>query len=116
MNRSDLHRLTRLRVREARVLLREGQSSGAYYLLGYAVECALKTRIARRTRRGDFPDKKRVTDAHTHNLNELARLAGLDDGAASAADPTVARYWGTVRSWRSDARYETHTAARARDL
>src|SRR5262249_10273775 len=56
MTRADLQQLSRLRRREARVLLDAGHSAGAYYLVGYAVECALKACIARSTRRYDFPE------------------------------------------------------------
>jgi HEPN domain-containing protein len=46
-----------VRLKEANVLLRLGLSDGAYYLAGYAVECALKACIAKGTRRYEFPDK-----------------------------------------------------------
>jgi hypothetical protein len=42
MNRSDLQQLTEMRIRESGILLTGAESSGAYYLAGYAVECALK--------------------------------------------------------------------------
>jgi hypothetical protein len=47
MNRNDLQNLSRLREKEAKVLLDNGCFAGAYYLLGYAVECALKACIAK---------------------------------------------------------------------
>ena len=58
MNRNDLKGLALIRLREATILLANGEYSGAYYLAGYAVECALKPCIAKQTRRHDFPDKK----------------------------------------------------------
>lgn len=48
-----------------------------HYLCGYAVECALKSCIAKRTKVHDFPDKRIVNDSYTHNLNQLVRVAGL---------------------------------------
>jgi len=66
MNRLTLQRLSRLRLKEARVLLREGMYPGAYYMAGYVVECALKACIAKQTSRHDFPDKQRAFDCHTH--------------------------------------------------
>jgi len=39
MNRVDLQKLSRIRVKEAKVLLDNGYFNGAYYLLGYSVEC-----------------------------------------------------------------------------
>ena len=40
MNRPQFQNVTKLRVKEARVLLDAAQYAGAYYLIGYAVECA----------------------------------------------------------------------------
>ena len=71
MNRKNLQTLTELRLKEAKVLLDQGFQDGAYYLLGYAVECALKSCIAKQFREYDFPDKKLVLDSHTHELSKL---------------------------------------------
>jgi len=70
MNRNDFQRLAELRLKEARVLLAAELPDGAYYLSGYAVECALKACIAKRTREHDFPEKKLVIDSHTHDLGK----------------------------------------------
>lgn len=78
MNRADLQRLSRLRVDEAKVLLDNGRFEGAYYLLGYAVECALKACIAKQINRYDFPDRRMVVDSYTHDLEQLLRVSGLE--------------------------------------
>jgi HEPN domain-containing protein len=70
--------LAQVRLAEARALLRAGLPDGAYYLAGYAVECALKARIARATQRYDFPEKRSVDASHTHNLKDLIRVANLE--------------------------------------
>ena len=49
MNRRDLQQLADDRVLDAEALLNAGRWAAAYYLSGYAVECALKARIARQT-------------------------------------------------------------------
>src|SRR5215470_3829484 len=77
MDRAELKGLSRTRLSEAVVLLEAGQYAGAYYLAGYAVECALKACIARKTRRYDFPDRKRAQDSWTHDLTLLIQTAGL---------------------------------------
>lgn len=77
MNRKELQALSRIRLAEARALLGSGHFSGAYYLAGYAMECAFKACIARQTLRHDFPDKKRVDASYTHNLKELVAAAEL---------------------------------------
>ncbi len=68
-----------VRLAEARALLKAGLPDGAYYLVGYAVECALKACIARGTQRYEFPEKKRVNASHTYDLGELVKVAELQD-------------------------------------
>lgn len=41
-----IRNIAKLRIAEARVLTDHGQPDGAFYLAGYAVELALKARIA----------------------------------------------------------------------
>ena len=79
MNRTDLQQLATTRLDEAQLLLLAGRFSGAYYLAGYSVECALKAVIAKKTQQYDFPDKQHVIKAHTHNLQTLVEQAGMDD-------------------------------------
>ena len=109
MNRTDLQELARQRLRDARVLLRHGRYAGAYYLAGYAVECALKACIAKQTRRHDFPDKNAVTKTHTHDLSELVRLAGLKStlDKKAASDKAFELNWGLVKDWEASDRYNT---------
>ncbi|HEX7677842.1 MAG TPA: HEPN domain-containing protein, partial [Thermoanaerobaculia bacterium] len=66
MNRQDLQWLARTRLSEARVLLAAKKYDGAYYLAGYAVECALKACVAKKVRKFDFPDKKLALDSYSH--------------------------------------------------
>ena len=54
------------------MLLKAGHFSGAYYLAGYSVECALKACIAKQTARYDFPDKSKANDSFVHDLKKLA--------------------------------------------
>src|SRR5215467_363676 len=79
VTRREFQRLAELRANEASILAQRGKQQGAYYLAGYAVECALKACIAKQTRRNEFPPKPDyVRKAYTHDLIELLRLAGLD--------------------------------------
>lgn len=77
MNRRELQQLSQQRRRDAKVLLDAGNYQGAYYLLGYAVECGIKAAIARAVRRHDFPDLGTVRASYQHNLEALLRTAGL---------------------------------------
>ena len=103
---------------EAGALLKAGLPDGAYYLAGYAVECAPKACIAKETQRYDFPEKKRVDASHTHNLKELVRVAELQDRlqAAAKSDPLFQKYWDVVQSWSEQSRYGKHTTDSAQAL
>ena len=107
MNRHDFRRLALLRLKEARSLLKGGHYSGAYYVGGYVVECALKACIARLTKRHDFPDKKTVNDSYTHSLTKLVETAGLRRQLDSECknDPQFDSSWATVQGWSEESRY-----------
>lgn len=107
MNRADLQKLTRLRVREAKVLLDNQCYEGAYYLLGYAVECAFKACIAKQTKRYDFPDKNQANSIYTHDLNALLGLSGLKQKhrMEGKTNPGFELNWTIVKDWKEDARY-----------
>jgi HEPN domain-containing protein len=108
MNRADLQQLSELRIKEARVLLDAGSYPGAYYLAGYAVECALKACIAKQTKQYDFPSKDIVNRSWTHKLGELLNLAELKDRLEN--DMTLNRdldaFWAIVVNWEEKKRYE----------
>ena len=75
LNRTDLQQLAEDRVIDAKVLLDAGRWSGAYYVAGYAIECALKSCLAKRTNLHDFPDRALAQKAFTHDLQELLESA-----------------------------------------
>lgn len=118
MNRVDLQRLSRLRIQEARSLLRVGLPSGAYYLAGYSVECAIKACIARQTQRHDFPDKDRVQKSFTHKPADLLKVANLYDDLqrAIAASARLEASWNIVLGWSEQSRYSTWSTADARAI
>ncbi len=107
MNRLQLQRIAKVRLAETRLLLKERQFDGSYYLAGYVIECALKACIARQVRRHDFPDRRVVTESYTHDLEKLVRVAGLNLHlqTESAASPQLAVYWAIVKDWSEEARY-----------
>jgi HEPN domain-containing protein len=108
MNRIDFQQLAELRLKEAETLLAAELPDGAYYLSGYAVECALKACIAKRTREHDFPEKKLVVDSHTHDIGNLLRLAELSDQLKIDIGLNVISetFWETVQRWSEQSRYE----------
>lgn len=117
MNRQDLQNLALTRLKEVEVLLNNHQYSGAYYLSGYVIECALKACIAKQTQEFDFPDKKTVMDSYTHDLEKLVKVAKLDKELKSLLnDANFSLRWLEVRDWSEESRYQTHNRQKALDI
>ncbi len=119
LNRDALRNLADSRLEEARVLLENKLWTGAYYLAGLAVECALKACMARAVREYDFPDKKFVNDMYQHDLKNLV---GLDAALREAlhvgmkADPKLEVNWNTVKDWKDEKRYDIVEELEAKGL
>lgn len=108
LTRSDFQRLADVRVREAQALLTAGEYSGAYYLAGYAVECALKACICRQYPGETFPSKARARgDVYIHNLALLIHEAELTatHRAEEDADSAFADAWNVALGWSEQSRY-----------
>ena len=119
MNRADLQQLSDIRLAEAKVLLDNGSYPGAYYLAGYAVECAIKAYIAKQTNQYDFPDKDLAQKVYTHSLESLIRAAGLrtELEQEEKADNAFSGNWGHVSKWSEKHRYDlTKDEKDAREL
>lgn len=115
MDRTSWRRLSLARQREAKLLLDAEEYAGAYYLLGYAVECALKACIVRALPPRSMPDRKTVAAFYTHELEQLLTLAELRPALNADAARRVS--WAKVKDWSEQARYrEDVTAEDARAL
>ena len=117
LSRRDLQRLAVLRTREAGALARTRNQQGAYYLAGYAIECALKACIAKKTKRHDFPDRAFANRIYTHDLSLLLKEASLENALDSDMqnNPALAANWNTVKVWTEECRYKTN-GLNGRDL
>jgi hypothetical protein len=119
MNREHLQELTQMRLEEANLLLGNNHFSGAYYLAGYVIECALKACVAKQTREHDFPPPPdQIHDIYTHELHRLAESAGLDEALAEETRSNVefAASWAVAERWDVQSRYEIKTEQQAREL
>lgn len=123
MDRKKLQKLAKIRLKDAAALLGRRRWSGAYYLCGYAIECALKACLLRYISESGaiFSDPsylKRLADCWTHDLVKLVNLAGLDAdfGTARAANPTLDNFWIVAKNWKETSRYEERTEAEAKAL
>lgn len=108
MNRVGFQEIAEIRLRESRALLTAGFPEGAYYLAGFAVECALKACISKKTQAHDFPDKKLVNDSHTHDLAKLLQAADLkvELDTEMQANSAMQDSWDVIRDWSETSRYE----------
>lgn len=95
-----------------------GLYDGAYYMAGYAVECALKACIAKETRRHQFPDKKRVDSSHSHDLMQLIKVARLEDEHRERIrnDKDFKANWGVAVLCSEQSRYQRHNPDSARAM
>ncbi len=108
LNRDTLRKLAESRLEEARILLANKQWTGAYYMTGLAVECALKSCLAAEVKEHDFPDKDFVNAMYVHNLEKLFKLNGalwLALQADVKTDAKLSVNWSTVKDWDGAKRY-----------
>jgi hypothetical protein len=114
-DRAHFQRLAELRLAEARILAREGQFSGAYCIAGYAIECALKARIAALFRENEIPDRNLVNRVYTHDLTALLNPSGLEKPLERdrQSNKDLDRRWSIVKNWTEQARYSTWTEQEA---
>lgn len=112
MNRTDLQALAKAKRDDAQLLLAHKRYSNAYYLAGYATELGLKACIARLFTVDSIPDKAFVNSIHTHNLQELIKLAGLqaEFEAICKNDLDFATNWALVAQWGEASRYQSADA------
>ncbi|MBH1969654.1 DNA-binding protein [Moraxellaceae bacterium AER2_44_116] len=119
MNKAELEILAEIRILEAEALLAANQFNGAYYLAGYALECAFKACIAKKVNQYDFPNKKLAIDSYSHDLALLVGVAGLQQELLKKlkVDKSFALNWAVAKDWSEQARYDSNIGqAKANDL
>jgi hypothetical protein len=121
--RAEWQQLAEDRILDAQALLVPGVDrwSAAYYLIGYAVECGLKSCVVRRVTTHPevvYEDRKFSSDAWTHDLESLLVVADIKDDRDNDAAASLALYqnWQQVKDWNERSRYEQMTQAMAQRL
>ncbi|HZL18800.1 MAG TPA: DNA-binding protein [Polyangia bacterium] len=106
--KKQLEQLADVRANEAKTLFNAGFFSGSYYLAGYALEFALKARIAKNFLADAIPERSYVQDIFTHDLKKLMGLAALRKELEQKVqgDPQFAAFWGIASQWDESARYD----------
>jgi hypothetical protein len=107
MNKFELEQLAEIRAQEAEILFSAKAYQGAYYLIGYALECTLKACIAKQIRAFDFPNKKLTNDSYTHDLGKLLVTAGLKQELEEQErqDEDFKLNWAVALNWSEESRY-----------
>lgn len=120
MNRAELQQLSDERIEDARALLAAKQWPGAYYLAGYALECALKSCVLAYIDRTGiiFEDKKYAQKCWTHDIEDLVRQADLtvERDKAASANITLGQHWLIAKDWSESSRYRMSTQLQADKL
>lgn len=124
MNRSDLKKLAAMRLSDAKALLKtKRNNAGAYYIAGYAVECAIKACIAKNQGQYPFPEFIKESDIrskyYTHSLEVLISTADLKQrlDIDCGRNPTLAANWTLVVNWNETYRYQPRVSqSQAEDL
>lgn len=110
----ELRRLSKERLKEARILLAADKLHGAKYLCGYAIEHAIKYQICKHLGWSSYPPPslKSATPSwdslgslKTHDLEILILFTGIVDTIFKDAKLLTA--WNDVKGWTSEIRYET---------
>lgn len=120
MTREEFKNIAEIRIREAQVLLDQGLNSGAYYLAGYALECAIKACLSKQILQHNIPEKKFILDIYTHDLQKLIRfddeLSASFNERKQLADNDFITNWSIVKDWSEQSRYKTYNENEAKEL
>jgi hypothetical protein len=96
------------------------QWSGAYYVAGYSLECALKSCILAFIDRSGiiFKEKKFAEKCWTHDLESLLDQAQLksERDNRTKTNPDFGRNWAIVKDWSEESRYQTYARFDAQKL
>ena len=108
LTKSDLQRLSVMRLEDAIHLLQSNKASSAYYLAGYSIELGLKACISNLFQSNVIPDKGLVSAIYTHSLEALMSISGLLPELKSdmKSDAMFGANWGIVTKWNEHSRYE----------
>jgi len=117
MNRLEFQLLAAERLDDAVALLKAGRYACAYYISGYAIECALKACIARKTKQDEFPPKD-AARYYVHDIPKLLDIAGLGPAFTQEAnhDPTFRANWAAVKDWSEESRYQSRPQQQAQEI
>lgn len=107
IDRTELKRIAKHRLQDARVLAEAGRFDGAAYICGYAVEIRLKARICQTLRWSGYPSTasefQGYTSFRTHDLDRLLRLSGREEFVREHFFVE----WSVASQWNPEMRYQS---------
>jgi len=120
LNRSHLQLLSAERILDAQALLAASRWSGAYYLAGYSLECALKSCVLAYVERTGiiFEDKRFTEKCWTHDVEALVKQADLEAnrGQSISMNSQLGTNWLIVKDWNESSRYRINVQQQAEKL
>lgn len=107
LDRSELKKIARARVKDSEILFGERRYDGAIYLCGYAVEIALKARVCMTLGWPGYPSTRsefqKYQTFRTHDLDVLLSLSGLE----AKIKKNFLVEWSVVATWDPEIRYKS---------
>lgn len=105
--RNELKKLSRIRLKEVKILYENQLYDGASYLAGYVIELSLKARICK-ILDSDYIDSGNISRSFkTHNLYDLITLGGLSKKFSNEliSNQKFQVNWSIIQSWNEAFRY-----------
>jgi len=103
----ELNKISRARIRDARLLLKNGSYDGSLYICGYAIEIALKAVICKNLALSGIPhtneEFSNIARLKTHNLEELLKQVPTYIG--NKVKSVYLADWSIVLQWNPEMRY-----------
>lgn len=105
INKSELNKLAKARLKDAKVLFDAKRYDGAVYICGYVIELSLKLRICKTLNWEGFPSTNSefqdFRSFKTHNLDVLLALSGVEEKIKTK----YLSEWSAIIIWDPEARY-----------
>ena len=94
----ELKAISQARLKTAKILIEAEDWDGSAYIMGFALEIALKAVICKTLHLVNYPEntKNRTTDAFfmTHNFDQLLKASGMEDLFSARGKGDEFRNWG----------------------
>jgi HEPN domain-containing protein len=111
----ELKKISRTRIKDAKILLNNNSYDGSLYLCGYAVEIALKAIICKHLNIGGtdsvshIPSNKQefkiIEQIKTHSLETLLDLTPTNISIEIKSNSRRFADWSTILKWNPEMRY-----------